>query len=808
MRGIWQDIRFGARQLMRAPGFTAAAVLSLAIGIGANTAVFSVVNSVLFGALPYADPDRLVEIWETFPSSSGTGRGSVSVPNFDDWRAQSDVFEDMAAYSHRPFNLSAGGDPIRLSGAGVTEAAFRLLGVAALHGRPLIPSDFEPGNSHVVVLSHRLWQEQFAGDPHVVGRTVKVNGVGHEVVGVMPSGFSFPPRSDLEIWAPLIPSDEERESRGWHWMLAIGRLRPGVSQAEAQSAMDVVAQRLAEQYPNNQENRGVLLRSFHDAVVGSSKPALLAMWSAVGLILLIACGNVANLQLARFSAKARDLAVRSALGAGRARLIRQALAESLLLSLAGGVAGFAVCFWTIPILRELPGANLPPLAAESVDGRVLLFCLAAAAATAILGGLAPALRAAGADPQDNLRASTGVNRDPARDILRRSLVIAEVALAVVVVVGAGLLVRSFERITAIDPGLNPENVLTLHIPLMGQRYAEPRQAHDFFTRLLERVEATPGIVKAGVTQVLPIQNWGWNGDFRIRGRAVSGRRDEPSAEIRRVSPDYLAALGVPLLAGRALSPLDLSADTERGALINEALAKRYWPDGNPIGEQIGYCGPDQHDCWYTIVGIVGTMRNSGFRTDPQPEIYLPFTHGANREMVLVVRSAVEPTQLTRKVREEVLALDPEQPIYRVATMEQVIAERVSPERFHGLVFSAFGLLATALAMAGIYGLVSYSTTRRTREIGLRMALGAERANVRLLVLRQGLTLGLYGIGAGLLLALALGRSLQTLLFEVEPADPLVLASVAVGIAAVTAFASWWPASRASRLQPTEALRHD
>ena len=616
--------------------------------------------------------------------------------------------------------------------------------------------------------------------------------------------FAFPPRTQRDIWAPLIFADGQRESRGNHWLLAFGRLREGVSLEQADAAMNVIADRLAEAYPDSQEGRGAVVQSLPELAASFLKPALLVLWGAVTLVLLVACGNVANLLLARFSARRREMALRNALGAGRQRLVRQALAESLLLGVFGAAAGIAVCLWAVPALTTVPGARIPPGDYSAVSLPVLGFCLAASLLAAVIAGVGPAIRASAADPQSELKAGGGsAGRDPARDPLRRTLVVAEIALACTVVVGAGLLLKSFDRLSRVDLGIDAENVVTMRIPLSGDAYNDSGNVTEFWARLLESVNLLPGVESAGLTQVLPVQSWGWNGNFDIRGRPASSVRDQPFAEARRISPGYFRTLGIGLLRGRKLSEQDIREE-RKVVLINEELARRYWPDADPLGEYVGGEGWD----WFEVIGVVSSIHNAGPRRDKQAILYFPFPLSTDRLMSLAVRSSGDPTQLVEAISAAVREIDPEQPVYNIQTMQEVISRRVAPERFQTTLFVVFALLAGVLATAGVYGLVAYSVEQRTRELGLRMALGAVPREVQLLVLGQGLRLGLIGATLGVGLALALGRSLESLLFGVEPSDPSLLAAAATGVLAVASLAAYLPARRASRVEPMAALRNE
>ena len=792
-----QDLALSARKLLKRRGFAAIAVLSLALGIGANTAIFSVVNQVLLRGLPYAGGDALVRVWETFPMASGSGRGSVSTPNWVDWQAQSTSFASLGGYSYTSFNLMGDDAPTRIVGTAVTPEIFPLLGTPAALGRFLGEGDGM--HDRVTVLGHGLWQRLLGGDLEVVGRQVRLDGEAFTVVGVMPEGFTFPPRSRAEMWTPLVVSDSLAANRGSHWMSVVGRVREGVPLAAARRDLETVAARIAQAYPEQQEGRSVQLAPLAESVVAQRRPALLALWGASGLILLIACGNVANLLLARAAGRHRELAVRAALGAGRGRLARLVLIESALLAVAGGAMGLVVGVLAVHSLARLPGNSLGGQAAV-FDARVFAGCALASLIAALVAGWVPAVRASRTDLQAVMkdRAATGarVRRDP----MRVAWVVAEIALALVVVIGAGLLVRTLAALEAVDPGFRGEHVQTMRVPLPGH-YDTAEEIGAFYSTLLRQVNGLPGVVSAGTINMLPVQSWGRNGNFLVEGRPPMPPAQQPFAEMRVVGGDYFASLGIATRGGRTFGAQD-HAEAAPTAVINETAARRYWPDDDPVGQRIGFGG----DTSWTVVGVVGDVRNAGLREAVRAEIYFADAQAPSQEMSLVVRTVMDPAAAVAPIREAVRALDPEIPLYRVATLDDVVTSSLAGTRFNGLLFSLFAGLAIILATLGIYGVVSYSVSQRTGEIGVRMALGAARRNVVGLVVRQGLNLGAVGTVVGLAAAGGLTRFLRSQLYGVEAIDAVTFAAAAGGVLLVAVVACLVPARRAASVSPTVALR--
>lgn len=808
MRAFFEELRLAVRVLVKSRGTALLAILSLAVGIGANTAIYSVAKTVLFADLPYAEPDRLVRLWETFTYSGGVGEGSVSVPNLEDWRNGSASFEDLGGYVRRSANLSGGDEPVRVSAAAITGNLFPILGVEPEIGRYFDATDLARGDDRIVVLSHGLWKSMATDGSEIVDGTIRIDGAPYTVIGVMPPSFAFPPRSTTQLWRPLKLSDHDRSARSRHWLNVIGRLTPDAELAGARTELETVAQRLEAAFPESQEGRGVKVEPLLESVVGGVRPALLLLWASIALILLISCGNVANLLLIRTAARDQEFAVRAALGAGRRRLVRQILVEALPLAIASGVLGLVFSRFVVAIIVALPGGIAGRAGAVSIDAGVVAFCLIVSVAAALLSGIVPALGASRVDLRQGLNeAGKGQGQWSRRGPARSALIVAEVALAQIVLIGAVLMVRSFLELQRVDLGLRPDQVVTLRLPLPEARYGEAGQVAGFFERLIERVEAQPGVTDAGVINVLPIQSWGDNGSISLFGREAASRAEQPFAEFRAVSPDYFRALGIPLVEGRFLGNED-RGDGPRVALVNKTMARRYWPDGSPIGERValGVPAPVDPEAWFTVVGVVGDVKSAGLDAQTRPELYMPFSQFGGRHMSLVIRSNLPSASVVESVRQEVAALDPYLPIFRVKTMHQVVRDFLSDWRSKTVLFGFFAAVALVLTVAGVYGVLAYSVGQKTAEIGLRMALGARQVDIFLLVLRQGLVLSGLGVAIGTVLAVVMGRWLSGQLFGVEPTDVPTLAAAVALLIAVTILACLVPAWRASALAPSRALR--
>ena len=820
MDTLLQDLRYGARSLGRSPAFTAVAVLALALGIGANSAVFSMVDGVLLRPLPYGNADRAVMLWSTWP---GYDRTWLSEPEVVDYRSQRQVFDIVAPFSLGSATLTGDGEPERVRAASLSAEVLPALGVTPTLGRNFTAAEDLPDSlaGRVALLSHALWRRRYAGDPSVVGRAIQVGLRSFTVVGVLPDEFRLPNDfvgEPVQLYSPIgLDPNPDPDSRGNHGLYAVARLAPGVTPERAQAAMSAFVSDMKRRHDAYGPEFDLRVVSARDQVSGDVRPALLVMLGAVALVLLVACANVANLLLARAEARHRELAIRSALGAGRTRIVRQLLAESLLLATAGAALGLALAAAGLRALIAFSPPNVPRLDAIGMDGRVVAFTAAIAVLTSLVFGLVPALQASGTTTQEMLNeggrgASAGVRRQR----VRRTLVVTEVALAMVLVVGAGLLIKSFARLMGIDAGVRPERVLTMELSLPGAKYAQPR-SRAFFEQLRQRVAALPGVTSAGFVRELPFANEIGDWSFRIVGRGAD-RPDEAfgAADWQVATPGYFEAMGVALRGGRYLE----DADATRAApvvVISEKMASTFWPNQDPVGQQIrlGGTGPGPDTLPRTVVGVVADVRHKGLDAETKTQMYLPHTqfpstdsNFAINRMSLVVRARTDPLMLAPAVRREVRALDPEIPVSRVRSMEQVLSASASVRELNVMLLSVFAAVALTLAALGIYGVMAYTVTQRTKEIGVRMALGASAVEVQRLVLRQGLLLAGIGVLLGALGAVALGRVLTSLLFGVSATDPAIYAAVTAVLAAVALLATYVPARRATRVSPMVALRYE
>jgi len=815
MGTMLQDLRYGIRMLMRSAGFTAIAVLTLALGIGVNTAIFSVVDAVLLKPLPYKEADRLAIVWEQNPAR-GWYHNIVSAANFLDWRRQNDVFTQMAAINpDKEFNLTGTAKPEEVSGEVVTANLFRLLGVQPFLGRGFLPEEDKPGGPRVVILSYGLWERRFGHDLTLVGKHISLNNESYTVVGVMPANFYFPPFwrawAGGDLWVPGL--DLSNPERTAHAYVAIARLKPSVSLERAQVEMNTIARRIVQEAPDA-KGWDVELVQVREQAVGESRRPLLVLFGAVGFVLLIACANVANLMLARSAGRAREVAIRTALGANRGRLVRQFLTESLLLAILGGALGLLVAQWTIRLLASVSGKLAlglwggASLADVTVNGTVLAFTILVTIATGVISGLAPALGVSTPDLNRSLKeGSRGAGEGVERHRVRSVLVVSEFALALILLAGAGLMIRTLILMGRVDLGFNPHNVLTMTVPLSGPRYEDHQAAQaEFFSSLLERVGSLPGVQWASVSRGLPVEGWdGWG--FVTEENPSPPPNETPDGNYQVIGPDYFRAMGIPLRQGRFFSREDTQLSM-RVVIVNEELARRQWPGQSPIGKHLRV--DESGKPWLTVVGVVGNVRTQWPTTDFFQEFYLPYTQYPwdLAPRTLVVRTSMNPTALAAAVQREVAALDKDQPVSDVRTLEDVVGEAVGPQRFAMLLLGAFAALALVLASVGIYGVMAYAVSQRTHEIGIRMALGARRANVLGMVVGEALLLALVGAGFGLAGALGLTRLLSSLLYNVKPSDPLTLALVSVILLGVSVFASYLPARRATRVDPIVALRYE
>ena len=803
-----RDLRLGVRSLARSPGFAAFAVLSLALGIGANTAIFTIVRALVLQPLPYPEPWGLVKLWESMVWQGQSTYGSVSVPNLVDWREQNRVFEDIAAFSVEGANLSHRDGAIRLMAAQVEPGVFPIMRIAPLLGRTFLPGEKVAGANRVVVLSHELWERSFAADRAIVGRTLAINGAAHTVVGIMPAGFRFPPRSPAELWTPLAFGEPWHADRGSHWVQVVGRLKPGASWLTAQLDMNEIARRLEKQYPLTNAVRGVRVQPLHPETVSGAAQILMVLAGATGFVLLLACANVAHLVLAHAAGRRLELGIRMALGAGRWRIVRLLTVESVLLAAAGGLAGFFGGRWCLDAMLALAGDQLPPGVVIEPDVATIWFCVCASLLSALLAGLIPALRVSRIDMQSALKeagSSTGT-------ALRRNkslLMIWEVALALVLAVGALLLVRSLRLLNRFDFGFQPERVLTMKVALPDTRYGKPGEGVAFHNGLLEQLRAIPGVSSAGAVNFLPVQFCCANLAFTIQGRAAAAPGFEPAAELRVVSPGYFQTMGIPLLAGRYLNEGD-RAGGQPVVLISRYTAERYFPDRNPVGTSIRFGTKSREGGWLTVVGIVGDVRDRGVYSSASTMIYQPNTQSdwPWTSVSLVLRSRLDPAALTDTIRRLVRERDSDAAVFLAKTMESVVSDSVAGTRLLSRLLTIFGALALALAVVGVYGVMSHLVSQRTHEIGVRMALGASRGDVLRAVLGRGLSNALAGVLLGLMSAISASFAMRHFLIGIHVIDVWAYLVAAGGILVVAVLASCVPAWRASCIDPLAALREE
>jgi putative ABC transport system permease protein len=792
---LWQDLRYGARMLLKKPGFTLIAVVTLALGIGATTAIFSVVNAVLLRPLPFPQAERVVRLWQSHQPTNRP-RFSVTYPDFQDWRQQNQAFTHLAAYREDGFNLQAGAAARRVNGARVTMDFFNVLGVQPVQGRAFSAQEDAPGGERTVILSYALWQQSFGGDAQLVGRQIKADGQSHTVVGIMPPGFNFPDE-EAELWFPYA-IDPAQASRGPHFLRVLGRLKPAATMEQARTEFDTIAQRLEQSYPNTNKGWRVFMIPLQEFYSGELHRPLYVLLGAVLFVLLIACANVANLLLARNAARERELAVRAALGAGRARLVRQLLTESLLLVAVGGAGALLLAAWGVELLTKFGPRNIPRLQEATLDARVLWFTLAVSVLTGLIFGLAPAWQRAGFDLNAALKAGARATGGTGQR-LRKGLVVAEVALAMLLLIGAGLMLKSFVRLQQVAPGFDAQGGLTMEINLPPTKYAKPEQRAAFLEQMLARLRTLPGVAFAGATHRLPLRGNSAMG-FEIEGRPVTDGQQRRPANFRAITPDYFRALGTPLSAGRTFT--DEEAWRKPSAvIINQTLARCHWPNESPLGQRlkIGKASLE-------IIGVAADAKESGLTAEVDGGLYLPYIASGDAAMKLVLRTDTDPLSLAAAATAEIRRADPEQAVSGINTLSGLLNEATAQPRFNTALLALFALLALALASVGIYGVIAYAVAQRTQEIGLRMALGAQARDVLRLILAQGLKLTLCGVAIGLLAAFALTRWMSALLFGVSATDPLTFGGIALLLTVVALLACWIPARRATKVDPMIALR--
>jgi putative ABC transport system permease protein len=818
MESILQDIRYGVRSLSKSPGFTVVAIIVLALAIGANTAIFTVVNAVLIRPLPYPNSDRLVMLWETNPRFQiGVDTLPVTPGDFMDWREQGSAFEDVLALAAGHLNLSGLGEPERISAASVSPNFFRLMGIEPKLGRAFQEDEEKPGANKVVVISYALWQRQFGGAEDIVGKPMTLDGESYTVIGVAPEGFQFPRAHELpyfagvssptEMWRPMTLTDDFiNRKRANHQLSVIAKLNPGVTRDQAQAEMNAIAARLERSYSENQ-GIGAKVVPLGEQVVGNSRVALLVLMGAVGLVLLIACANVANLMLTRASGRRKEIAIRTALGASRSRVVSQLMIEALLLAQASAIAGTLLSLWGVKAMLALSGQNLPRLNEVGIDLTALGFTVSIALLTSLLFGLTPALQASKINLVQSLKdGSRGVSGGRRASRVRSALVIAEVALSLMLLIGAGLMIKSLAHLLNVDPGFKPDRVLTMNIALLGSRYPANRQI-AFFEDVRHRVENLPGVVSVGLISSAPLSGGVYAGDFSIEGREPASANEDSSADRRMISPEYFNALGIPLIEGRYFTERDDQVSTGV-AIVSEGWTRRFLPNEDPIGKRIKLGGRDSTRPWLSIVGVAGDVRDTALESNARPCVYVPYPQFPTSSMALVVRTGVDSKILIPAIRDEVWAIDKDQPVTDVKTMDDYVSDSVAPRRVNALLLGIFAALALILALIGIYGVMSYSVTQRVHEIGIRMALGAQTTDVIKLIVGHGMTAVLAGVAIGLGGSLALSRVMSSLLYGVSATDPMTFAFVSVLLVSFALLASYIPARRATKVDPMIALRHE
>ena len=806
MDHLKQDLTYALRRLYRAPSFTVIAVLTLALGIGANSAIFSVLNGVLLKPLPYPEPDRLVAVYQV----SEGHHVVMSGPNFVDSALHANSFENAAASHRTRVVLTGEGEPVALEAAEVSASLFNVLRVTPILGRTFNADEDTPGKTNVVVLSYGLWRDRFGAARDVIGRRIKIDGVPREVIGVMPAAFSYP--EGRQAWTPLSYDETFVTTQRGAWQYdAIARLKPGVTPAQSAAETGAIGKNLARQYPDANAEVGITTLPLHEAIVGDVRSSVLVLFGAVAFVLLIACANVANLLLARAASREPELAVRTALGAGRGRLIRQLLTECVILATIGGGLGVLIAAWGVSLLISRYPAGIPRVDAVAVDGTVIAFTFSLALLTGIVFGIFPAVHAT--------RGLSGALKEGGRGAVttrgggrtRSALVIAELALALMLLVGAGLLMRSFLRLQSVDPGFHPDHALTFNLTLPDARYAEDEPRVAFFDQLLPRLEALPGVRAVGAVMGVPLVGINFEISFKVEGRPPVPPSDEPSMQIRVASPGYFSAIGIPLKHGRFFTDDDRPGDPQV-VVITESAAKQFLPNEDPIGKVItlgwGKTGRNgvRRAAGGRIVGIVGDVKDAGLNEPDPPQLYMPLKQWPIGWMSIVMKTAVPPQTLTQAARAAVYAIDPDLPVSNVSTLDYIVARSISQPRFYLMILGTFAALAMSLAAIGIFGVLSYAVSQRTREIGIRMALGAQERTVVGLIIREALLLVVAGLAFGTVAALFLSQTMTKMLFSIHPTDPVTFVAVAGILGGVAMLAAYLPARRATRVDPIVALR--
>jgi putative ABC transport system permease protein len=810
METFVQDLRYGVRMLIKKPGFTVVALIALALGVGANTAIFSVVNAVLLRPLGYQESEKLIVVWSN-NTREGNARYPVAAANFVDFKDQNRVFDQLAAYLSFTPNMTMAGatEPVQVATSSVSPELFSLLGVEAAHGRTFFDEEAQIGKDQVALLSYGVWQRQFGGDQNILGQTATLDGVPYTIIGVMPKDFYFLYRN-ADLWLPLSFNTRFNPNftitnRAGGALGLIGRLKSDVSIAQARAEMDAIAARLADQHPTVNNGIGVTLVPLDEQITESVRPALLVLLAAVSFVLLVACANVATLLLARASSRQKEIAIRAAMGAGRIRLIRQLLTESILLSVLGGALGVLLAIWGIDLILALSPSEIPRRDEIGIDASVLLFTLGLSALTGIIFGLVPALLISKSDLHESLKEGGRSSAGSTRQGVRSVLVVSQVALTLVLLVGAGLLIKSFVRLMNVDPGFKTENLLVMGIAVPTSLRASPPQKTAYYHELFERIRAIPGVEAVGAVTRLPLTARGVTSRLTIEGRPVAAG-EEPEIEFRRASSDYFRALGVKLIDGRFFTDQD-TAQSPEVVIINQSAARRFWPDDDPVNKRVR-TAQAANAPWLTVVGVIGDVKHFGLDADARPEIYISSDQAPPDGPFMVVRTATDPMSVAASVRAQVGGMNKDQPVNTIQTMDEVLSASVAQRRFNMLLLGIFAALALLLAAVGIYGVISYSVAQRTQEIGLRMALGAQTRDVLGMVIAQGTKLALAGVGLGLIASFFLTRLMTSLLFNVSATDPLTFLAVSLLLVGLAFLASYIPARRAAKVDPMVALRHE
>jgi putative ABC transport system permease protein len=797
--------------LRKKPGFTIAAILALALGIGANTAIFSVVYAVLLSPLPYKDAKQLVWIWETKPAS-GIKTEPASLPNYTDWKNQGQSFEGMTAFIGSTLTLTTndGGEPERIPTTYVSANFLTVLGTTPQLGRAFVEEENEIGKHRVVLLGHSLWQRRFGANPQIVGQTITLSGNQYTVLGIMPEGFKNPTPDQskpAQLWAPL-PVKLDPAQRRSDFLSVVARLKPNVTPEQAQAEMNTITSRLEQQYPDSNTGWSTKLVPLHERMIGDVRAALWLLMGVVGFLLLIACANVANLLLARSAARQQEIAIRRALGADRWRLVRQFLTESVLLALCGGFLGSLLAMWGVEVLVALSPQNIPRLGEINLNWQVLAFTLFISLATGVVFGLLPALHATNPNLTESLKEGGRSSTEGLRGAhLRNSLVVSEIAIALVLLIGAGLMIKSFVRLQEVDPGFHPERILTWDVGLPSAKYKEDAQVVGFYNQFMTRVAAQRGVESVAGISALPLSGGGDVVSFEVEGRPIAAVEGQSvDAEYRVITPAYFATMGIPLVKGEGITERH-TADVPAVMVINETFARRFFPGEDPIGKRLNL-GDPQTAPWRAIIGVVKDVRHEGLDTEPYPQMYSPVAQFPRRAMTMVARTSTDPMAIVPSVRSELSAIDRDQPLYNVRTMEQVLAASIARQRFNMLLIAVFASVGLVLAAVGIYGVISYSATQRTHEIGIRMALGAQTRDILRMVVGQGMLLALIGVVVGLVAAFALTRLMSSLLYGVTATDPLTFIGLSVLLAVIALLACLIPARKATKVDPMIALRYE